>query len=146
MTIGPYDLITLDTSVLVHWVRQDRTGQHLRQVYNLESRQERPLISTITEGEILGLAKCWNWGSGKLQTLSDILAELVRFEASLPDVINAYAELYYQDQLHGHKTGENDLWIAACARVSQSFLLTCDRDFLWMNQAWLKVEYVAEIR
>jgi tRNA(fMet)-specific endonuclease VapC len=145
MTIGPNDLITLDTSVLVHWVRQDRTGQYLRRTYSLEARNERPLVSTITEGEILGLAKCWNWGSGKLRTLHDIVAELVRFEASLPEVVDAYAELYHQDQLYGQNTGENDLWIAACARVSQSFLLTCDRHFLWMNPAWLKVEYVAEI-
>ena len=145
MTIGPTDLISLDTSVLVHWVRQDRTGQHLRQVYSLETRPERPLVSTITEGEILGLAKCWNWGSAKLQTLEDILAELVRFEASLPDVVNAYAELYRQDQKQGRNTGENDLWIAACARVSRSILLTCDRDFLWLNPTWVEVEYVAGV-
>jgi len=145
MTIGPNDLITLDTSVLVHWVRQDRTGQHLRQAYHLDARNERPLVSTITEGEIYGLAKCWHWGSGKLQTLGDILSELVRFEASLPDVVDAYAELYFQDQSGGHNTGENDLWIAACARASQSFFLTCDRDFLWMHPNWVRVEYIPEI-
>jgi len=146
MTIGPSDLITLDTNVLVHWVRQDPTGQHLRQGYHLEARSERPLFSTITEGEILGLAKCWNWGSGKLQTLAEILAELVRFEASLPEVVDAYAKLYNLDQAQGQNTGENDLWIAACARVTGSILLTCDRHYLWMHPAPVHVEYVAEIR
>lgn len=145
MTIGPDDLITLDTGVLVHWVRRDRTGQHILQVYHLGGRSERPLISTITEGEILGLARCWNWGSGKLQTLEGILSALVRFESSLPDVIEAYAELYQQDQAGGHNTGENDLWIAACARASQSILLTCDKDFLWMHPNWVRVEYVPEM-
>ncbi len=145
MTIGPNDLITLDTSVLVHWVRQDRTGQHLRQAYRLDARNERPLVSTITEGEIYGLAKCWRRGSAKSQTLGDILSELVRFEAGLPQVVDAYAELYFQDQSGGQNTGENDLWIAACARSSQSVLLTCDRDFLWMHPSWVRVEYVPEI-
>jgi tRNA(fMet)-specific endonuclease VapC len=145
MTIGPTDLILLDTNVLVHWVRQDRTGRHILQVYDLGTRNERPLFSTITEGEILGLAKCWNWGNAKLQALEDILAELVRFEASLPEVVYAYAELYQQDQAIGRNTGENDLWIAACARASRSILLTCDQDFLWLNPTWIKVEYVAKI-
>ena len=91
MNIDFGDLITLDTNVLVHWVRQDPTGQHLRQSYHLDARSERPFFSTITEGEILGLAKCWNWGSRRLQTLGEILSELVRFEASLPEVVDAYA-------------------------------------------------------
>lgn len=145
MTIGPNDLITLDTSVLVHWVRQDRTGRHLRQAYHLDARNERPLVSTIAEGEIYGLAKCWSWGSGKRQALEDLLAELVRFEASLPEVVEAYADLYHLDQKNGHNTGENDLWIAACARASRSILVTCDRDFLWMVPNWVAVEYVPEI-
>ena len=70
----------------------------------------------------------------------------MRFEASLPEVVDAYAGLYHQDQTQGRNTGENDLWIAACARVSQSVLLTCDRDFLWLSPAWLNVAYVPEIR
>ncbi len=145
MTIGPNDLITLDTSVLVHWVRHDRTGQHLRQAYHLDVPQRTPPGLHDHRGGNLRPGEVWRWGSVKLQTLGDILSELVRFEAGLPEVVDAYAELDFQDQSGGHNTGENDLWIAACARASQSILLTCDRDFLWMHPSWVRVEYVPEI-
>ncbi len=146
MSLAPLDLLLIDTSALVHWVRQDSTGRHLLQRYDLESRPERPLVSSVTEGEILGLASCWNWGDRKRQFLDTILSELVRFEAGLPAVVDAYAELYFEDQRGGRNTGENDLWIAACARASRAVLLTCDRDISWMAPAWLTVEYVPEIR
>lgn len=146
MSISNSDLLLLDTNILVHWVRQDRTGKYLRSQYALDQRPDRPLFSTVSEGEILGLAMCWEWGEAKRNTLTELLNELVRMEASLPDVTSAYSKLYYDDQRQGRNTGENDLWIAACAKVTDSVLLTCDSDFLWLSPSLVRVEHIPEIQ
>jgi predicted nucleic acid-binding protein len=146
MNIRPTDLLILDTTILVHWARQDRTGQYLKNNYLLDQRLEKPLFSTVSEGEILGLAMLWNWGEPKLAALTALVNELIRFESSLPEVVEAYAELYYEDQRLGKNTGENDLWIAACAKATDSVLLTCDNDFLWLTPSTIRVEHIPEIK
>ena len=146
MSIGGNDLIAIDTDALVHWVRQDSTGQYLLQQYALDRRAERPVLSTIVEGEIRGLARCWNWGAAKLKRLDEILAELVRVDSGHPDIVQTYGELYFEDQQGGHNTGENDLWIAATAKATGAVLLTCDGDFGWLSPRLLQVEHVPQVR
>lgn len=146
MSLRPTDIIALDTNALIHWVRHDATGQHLLNTYKLDQRTDRPLVSTIVEGEIRGLAKCWDWGEKKLELLDGILAELVRVDAGLYDIILAYADLYEADQSGGHNTGENDLWIAATAKAAGAVLVTCDNDFTWMNPTRLRIEFVRSVQ
>ena len=140
MSIGSDDLIAIDTNTLVHWVRQDATGRYLLQQYGLDQRAERPVLPSVVEGEIRGLARCWNWGDARFKRLDEILAELVRVNAGLPGIVEAYADLYYEDQRGGQNTGENDLWIAATARATQAVLLTLDQDFSWMNPSLVRIE------
>ena len=64
MSITPGRLILLDTSVLVHIARDDSTGKAIEDKYGLTQRAERPLISSITKGEIFSLALLWNWVAG----------------------------------------------------------------------------------
>jgi hypothetical protein len=54
MTLRANDLISLDTNVLVHWIRQNETGIQLRDTYKLHERTDRPIYSTIVEGELRG--------------------------------------------------------------------------------------------
>lgn len=146
MTIGPTDLIAIDTNALVHWVRQNATGKYILEHYRLDERPDRPLVSTIVEGEIRALAKYWKWGDQKLEVLDDILAELVRMDAGLREIVLAYSELYVADHAGGHNTGENDLWIAATAKAAGAVLLTCDTDFQWMNDEMVRVELVPQVQ
>ena len=146
MSITANDLIAIDTNALVHWVRQDPTGICLLEQYSLGQRVERPIVPTIVEGEILGLARCWNWGAEKLHRLHEILTELVRIDVGHPDIVQAYADLYVMDQRDAHNTGENDLWIAATAKATGAILLTCDGDFRWMMPAHLHVEIAAQAK
>jgi len=142
MTLRPNDLISLDTNVLVHWIRQNEIGIQLRDTYRLHERMDRPIYSTIVEGEIRALAKVWGWGTEKLNSLDTILAELVRVDAGLPDVVKAYAEIYAADQAGGHNTGQNDMWIAATTSAAGGVLLTCDTDCVWMDPHLVNVEHV----
>lgn len=146
MTLRPNDLLSLDTNVLVHWIRQNDTGIQLRDTYRLHERTDRPIYSTIVEGELRGLAACWKWGQKKLELLDELLTELVRVDAGLPDVVRAYAEVYAADQAGGHNTGENDMWIAATTKAAGAVRLTCDNDCVWMNPGLVAVAHVPTIK
>lgn len=146
MTLRPDDLLSLDTNVLVHWIRQNATGIHMRDTYRLHERSDRPMYSTIVEGEIRALARQWNWGAGKLELLEELLAELVRVDAGLPDVVKAYAEIYAADRAGGHNTGQNDMWIAATTKAAGAVLLTCDDDCVWMSPQLVTVEHVPTVK
>jgi tRNA(fMet)-specific endonuclease VapC len=146
MSIGDNDLIAIDTSALVHWVRQDSTGKQLLEEYALDARHERPLLSTIVEGEIRALARLWKWGERKIGQLDEILAELVRVDAGNPAIVEAYAQLHFEDQQGGHGTGQNDLWIAATAKATGAIVLTCDGDFVWMSPRLVRAEYVPQVK
>ena len=139
MTIGPETLILLDTSVVLHLARNDATGQAIEARYSLASRRDRPVISTITEGELLGFAYFRRWGQHKLEALRTMLDNFVRVDAGLPDVVEWYAKFYAEARRTGAPCGQNDLWIAATAKAAGAVLLTCDRDFEWLHPKYLQV-------
>lgn len=142
MTLSGGDLVVLDSNVLIHWARQDRTGKFLLDTYALDQRVDRPLIPTTVEGEVRAIAKHSGWGKAKMERLDMIFGELVRIEVGLPDVIDAYADLYDLDRRGGHNTGQNDMWIAAATKAVGGVLMTCDNDFNWMHPGIVRVEHV----
>jgi tRNA(fMet)-specific endonuclease VapC len=133
VTIEPGRLVLLDTSVVVHLARNDGTGRRIEKDFALTSRVERPLISTVAEGEVLGLARYRNWGQEKVARLQRLLAELVRVEAGMREIVDLYAELYAEGRRNGQSCGQNDLWIAATAKATDAVLLTSDKDFDWLH-------------
>ncbi len=142
MSLSSNDVVVLDTNVLIHWARQDRTGQFLLETYALDQRVDRPLLPTTVEGELRAFARHAGWGKEKLERLDVIFGELVRVDTGLPEVIEAYAEIYMQDRRGGHNTGQNDMWIAAATKAVGGVLMTCDADFNWMHPGLVRVEYV----
>lgn len=129
MNLSANRLILLDTSVVVHLARNDATGKEIERRHGLSQRPERPLISTIAIGEIWGLAQHNGWGAGKMGALQGLLSELVPVDAGLPEITRQYAELYCFCRKNGISCGQNDLWIAATAKVVNAVLFTCDKDF-----------------
>jgi len=145
MTRTASDLALLDTNVLIHLVRNDATGQVIEEKYSLAARQERPLLSTIVEAEVKVFAAISGWGDRKLTRLDEILAELVRVEAGLPQVVEAYIEIAPVAQRQGQAIAtqnQNDLWIAATARAAGAVLYTCDKDFQFLDPDFVRVCYI----
>ena len=138
-------LVLLDTSVVVHLARDSETGKSIEAEYHLSRRKERPLISTVVEGEMLGLARLWGWGERRLQDLRELLSQFVRVDAGLPEIVEAYSLLHAEGTRDGHPRGENDLWIAATANVLGAGLLTLDRDFCWLDPGHVRVLLVDEV-
>ena len=148
MTQSHKELALLDTSVLIHLARNDSTGQVIEHQYALTERRERPLLSTIVEGETLALARYLGWGAKKAKVLQDLLHQLVRVDAGEPEIVNAYVELYNIARGSGHRmgqdSGQNDLWIGATALATRAEIYTCDKDFNWLHPQYLTVHYIPE--
>lgn len=136
------ELILLDTNILVHLVRGKELGARIDVDYQLRARTERPLISVITIGEALALARKWNWGQGKIDRLRKLFNELVIVDINRPSILDKYAEISFHLETNGLPLPQNDIWIAATASVTDSYLLTTDKDFDRLCPAFIKREWI----
>jgi predicted nuclease of predicted toxin-antitoxin system len=68
-----------------------------------------------------------------------MLRNFVCVGAGLPSVVESYAKLYAEARRSGAPCGQNDLWIGATAKAAEAVLLTCDKDFDWLDPHYLKV-------
>ena len=121
-------LLLLDTNILIHLVRDNPTGRSIDARFSLRKRMERSLISIITVGEALALAKRWNWEHAKRVALEGLLQSLVVVAIS-DEVLEHYAEIDAFLRRAGKPVQQNDMWIAATTMASGAHLLTTDKDF-----------------
>lgn len=136
------DILVLDTSVIVDIARNNRSGQAILDTYSLKNRADRPLISVITTGEMLGIAKSQSWIAERTKVLNELVSEFVKLEIT-PEVVEAYSELVALCRSKNHTMGQqNDMWIAATAKVTGAVLLTGDSGFNWLNPQFIRVEYI----
>ncbi len=119
----------LDTNVVLQLFRGKRLGQYIENRFHLLGGLHRCVISVVTVGELLSLARQFRWGAPKVQKLLDLLDELVCIDMNNPDILRAYAEIDDFARSAGKSMGKNDVWIAATATASSAILLTNDTDF-----------------
>lgn len=125
------ELIFLDTNILVNICRGNKVGQRITKDQLLKQRQEKPLISVVTVGEALSLAKQFNWGAQRQGKLLKLMSELVIADIDNEEVLNNYAEIdHYLKKVikPAHPIGKNDIWIAATAKAADAWLMTSDKD------------------
>lgn len=130
-------LYLLDTNILVHLVRNDATGQHLKQTYDLLMTEPRPLLCGVAEGELRSLAYQWKWGEPKCEQMRFFLTFFWQIPIETPEIYEAYATIDAWCEARGIAMGKNDLWIAASAHVMQADLLTTDKDFDLLHPTFL---------
>jgi predicted nucleic acid-binding protein len=140
--ISARDPLLLDTGVVVLLCRGGDMGQRLDARYGISSRREVPLLSVISVGELLAFARNASWGGRKEARLHEVLANLVIVDIQREPVLNAYADLSAHLKVAGRPIGQNDLWIAACARATGAVLLTLDTDFDVLHPDWIRREWV----
>lgn len=119
----------LDTNILLNLLRGNPHGKWIATNYQLDKSLNHCLICVVTVGEMLSLARQFQWGQKKQQQLKDALDELVWIDINHPDILNAYAEIDHACLQRGKLPGKNDVWIAATAKVTGVTLLTSDRHF-----------------
>ena len=140
--IAQNELILLDTNVLLQLVRGNEIGKRIDANYQLRARLERPLISVITVGEAMALAKKFKWAEQKAGELQKLLGELVIVDINHASVLSQYAEISGYLESIGQPIGQNDMWIAATAAAANAWLLTTDKDFDRLTPNYIKREYV----
>ena len=74
-----------------------------------------PLISVVSIGELMSLARQFGWGNNKVEYMREVLGELIVVDINSEPVLSAYAEIDFWCKQNGRAFGKNDLWIAATA-------------------------------
>lgn len=136
------DLYLFDTNILVHLVRNDITGQHIRATYSPFLTDPKPFICTVSEGELRSLALQWAWGKQKTNQMGFVLGYFRRVSIERPDAMQVYATIDAFSKSQGIKMGKNDLWIAATSHISGSRLVTTDDDFDHLDPGFISVDKI----
>ncbi len=134
----------LDTNILVHYARQSPLYQKIEAAENLSASDCMPIISVVTQAEILSFGLQHNWGAKKVAAIQSFFTKLVVIDINSADtdLLQAYAEIdaYSKGTLPGKplgrsaiKMGKNDLWIAATAKIANAILLSTDGDYDHLN-------------
>jgi predicted nucleic acid-binding protein len=143
----------LDTNILLLYIRDSFTRSYIDDQYDPFGEGNNPIISVVTVGEIKSIAKRNNWGKKKLSLLNDILGSLIITDINSNDVLEMYAEIdaFSQNKIKekplgnsARNMGKNDLWIAATSSVTNSKLLTTDRDFDHLVGVYVDLEVVEQ--
>ncbi|MDX2304327.1 MAG: type II toxin-antitoxin system VapC family toxin [Microscillaceae bacterium] len=140
----------LDTSVIVHLIRNSPTWQKIKQIHHLDQEEHHYFISVVSVGEILSFSRRNKWQEKKIKELDRILAKFDVLDINVDEVLLRYADIDTFSQgkdedkslpqgLSARNMGKNDIWIAATASVIQAHLLTLDKDFDHLHQVFFEV-------
>lgn len=130
-------LVMFDTNILVNVLRASPIGRKAFDDALQINAAERPLISVVTVGEMHSLAKQLSWGRKRVDTLDELLRNLVIVDINSGPIISRYAEIDAWSRTQGHRMGKNDVWIAATASMTGAMLMTTDGDFDHLHPVYL---------
>lgn len=141
----------LDTNLVVIYLRDNAISRKLEADLNLLSGEHSLIISVVSVGELKSIAKRNKWGERKIQNLVDTLADFLIADINVQNILDKYAEIdaFSQGKLEGktvsfssRNMSKNDLWIAATASVYDIELITTDKDFVHLENEYLKLKMV----
>ena len=132
----------LDTNILVALIRDNELGHALDAEYGLRTSLANSMISVVTVGEMLALARKLSWGQGKITSLYEMMQELVWIDINSWDILEAYSEIDARLESRGVRIGKNDLWIAATTKVTGATLLTTDADFKRVDEGMIALQWI----
>lgn len=139
---------TLDTNVLLFYVRDSDTRRFIEENYAPFDEGNESIISIVSVGEIMVLASANNWGTRKLKLVQRLIDKLVIVELTYEDIIDNYVEIeQFNRNIHPSKKrngshmkmGKNDVWIAATTMATNSKLITSDQDFKHLDGEFFDV-------
>lgn len=141
----------LDTGILVHYTRQSQLYKKIETDEGLTLPDCMPMISVVTEAEILSFAIQKNWGNPKILRIRSLLSKIIIVDINSSDneLLEAYSQLdaFSKGKLSGKPLGsssitmgKNDLWIAATAKAADAKLLTIDNDFDHLDGKFIQVK------
>ena len=141
---GRSELLLLDTNIVIHLIRDNEVGRRVDATFQIRHRPDRPLISIVTVGECLSLARQFKWGPQKVTALEALLREVVVVPIDSRPVLDRFAEFHSWTKSIGRTIGHNDLWIAATAAATDAHLVTTDADFDPLHPAHIRRTIISE--
>lgn len=144
----------LDTGMLLGLVRNASWALWAMSEFNLEDQKTMIFTSVVCRGEIFSLAERLGWGAAKRNKLEEVMDNCAVLYINDQFIPEAYAMIdawtrgcdTHPAQLPPPKPAlsmsQNDLWVAATAYVSKSTLLSIDKDFNRLKDAWIDFIYV----
>lgn len=140
------DVLLLDTNLLVIYAREGDPSRLLEAQLGLQAGRSQGMISVVTVGEAIAFSLKSNWGHERRQILLDLIrSKLVPIDINRPEILEAYAEIdHYSEKVikPARPLGQNDMWIAATARVLDCELVTTDRDFDHLHGTKLRRRWI----
>lgn len=136
------DLYLFDTNILVHLIREDATGLAIKTRFSPFTKDSKPLICNVTDGELRSLALQFSWGKQKIDKMNFALDYFGRVPIESKEIMTAYAAIDFFSLSQGIKMGKNDLWIAAATYISGSQLVSTDTDFDHLASIFIQVDRV----
>lgn len=146
--------LILDTSIIVHILKNSPVAQKVIKEHNLYDENTIPVISSVTKGELLSFVKQRKWGEQKIKLLDNFLKSIVFIDVNFnsDDLQSAYANIdaYSKRKINSPdgkllngssiKMGKNDLWISATSYVLNAPLITTDKDFNHLDNVYIKLK------
>jgi len=131
MTAQP---ILLDTCALLHILTGSSVGLEIIKSHRLDERKDKPLVSTVSAGEMLAIITDRKWGEKKVEAAKELLRKFVLVPVNPGVIKDTYGDLMSFSKSKGFPRGQNDHWIAATASVTGAILVTNDKDFDGLHQ------------
>jgi predicted nucleic acid-binding protein len=144
---------TLDTGIILGYAKGADYAKYVDNTYSVSIPPNMGVISVVTMGEMLSLAKQRSWGSKRVVELHQLLNKIPAVDIHNQQILDAYAEIdaYSQGRytppgvpavFSARNMGKNDIWIAATAKVLNACLITTDQDFDHLNNTYMTVIYI----
>ena len=137
-----------DTNVLLKYIRERSFRGKIEAEFDMPNPENRNFISIASVGELKALSLKNAWGNKRNQELDKALEKFIIIDIRYMTLVNKYAEIdaFSQGKLKdkplntfSRNMGKNDLWIAATASLVNARLITYDKDFDHLDNAYLDV-------
>ena len=139
--------LLFDTNILLNLGKSKGAKQALK-IINADNK--KIFASVATMGELKSLVLQNNWGARRLQSLDDLLVDIVVVDIN-ENMMGTYAEIDAFSQRRNPRIvdhpfatprnmGKNDLWIAATASLLGLKLVTTDADFNHLHEIFIEVQ------
>ena len=135
----------LDTGVLLNLVRGKELGTRIDREFGLTRSMRLHTVSIVTHGELKVLAERNDWGAEKRNALALALDNLVTVNIESEALVEAYVQVdraCRNEHRRQPDLGQNDMWIAATALLSDLPLITTDKDFLALHERLITVHWI----
>jgi len=139
--------LLFDTNILLNLGK----GRHAKQILKIINPDNKKIFASVaTLGELKSLVLQNNWGASRLQSLDELLEDVVVVDIN-ENMAGTYSEIDAFSQRRNPRItdypfatprnmGKNDLWIAATASLLGLKLVTTDADFNHLHEVFIEVQ------